>query len=117
LRKESTVLSRFLTASSGESNMIGKNSAKTIPAIPDSASWGKHSPYGEESHRKVVPDSRASRAELRAASGVHDSFSGSLETSSFTQRENDPPSGASPLRKPRWACVFTAPGIIAWRGK
>src|SRR5215210_2215989 len=66
-RKESAVLSIEFTASSGESNINGKNSAKTIPAIPDPASWGKHSPYGEESHRKVVPASRASRAELRGA--------------------------------------------------
>jgi hypothetical protein len=52
-----------------------------------------------------------------AASGVQASFSGSLETSSITQREKEPPAGASPLRKPRWAWTFTAPGMIAWRGK
>ena len=60
----------------------------------------------------VVPASMASRAEARAASAVHVSFSGRRSISPASHFENDPPSGASPRRKPRWAWVFTAPGTI-----
>jgi hypothetical protein len=34
-----------------------------------------------------------------------------------SQPENVPPGGASFVRKPRWAWVFTAPGIMVERGK
>src|SRR5215210_211271 len=66
---------------------------------------------------KVVPASIASRAEFLAASGVQAAFSGSLEISSVIHLENEPPSGSSPLRNPRCAWAFTAPGVIVWRGK
>src|SRR3712207_3981641 len=60
----------------------------------------------------VVPASMASRAESRAASAVHTSFSGRRSISSVSQPENVPPGGASLVRKPRWAWALTAPGIM-----
>src|ERR671916_3494856 len=65
----------------------------------------------------VVPASIASRAELRAASDVQASFSGRRSMSFASHPENVPPSGASCLRKPRWAWALTAPGMMVSRGK
>src|ERR671916_4829 len=64
----------------------------------------------------VVPASIASRAELRAASDVQASFSGRRSMSFASHPENVPPSGASCLRKPRWAWALTAPGMMVSRG-
>src|SRR5919107_4448882 len=65
----------------------------------------------------VVPASTASLAESRAARAVQASFSGRRSMSPESQPENVPPSGASSRLKPRWACAFTAPGIIVKLGK
>src|SRR5215204_4288331 len=65
----------------------------------------------------VVPASTASLAESRAAWAVQASFSGRRSMSPESQPENVPPAGASSRLKPRWACAFTAPGIIVKLGK
>src|SRR5919107_3686271 len=65
----------------------------------------------------VVPASTASLAESRAARAVQASFSGRRSMSAESQPENVPPAGASSRLKPRWACAFTAPGIIVKLGK
>src|SRR5919107_2936255 len=65
----------------------------------------------------VVPASTASLAESRAARAVQASFSGRRSMSPESQPENVPPAGASSRLKPRWACAFTAPGIIVKLGK
>src|SRR5919107_1639577 len=65
----------------------------------------------------VVPASVASLAESRAAWAVQASFSGRRSMSAESQPENVPPAGASSRLKPRWACAFTAPGIIVKLGK
>src|SRR5215218_292757 len=65
----------------------------------------------------VVPASTASLAESRAAWAVQASFSGRRSMSPESQPENVPPAGASFRLKPRWACAFTAPGIIVKLGK